>query len=85
MNIEIHIERLVLEGIDIPHADRPALQAAIATELARLMAEGGIGEGLRGGGAVPSLAARPIAIAPGGAPAQIGTSIARSVYGELGR
>ena len=85
MNISVHIERLVLEGIDIPHADRPLLQAAIAEELGRLMAEGEIGERLRSGGAVPSVPAAPIELTQGGSPAQMGASIARSIHGGLTR
>ncbi|MDB5034126.1 MAG: hypothetical protein JWQ98_1367 [Chlorobi bacterium] len=84
MNITIHIERLILDGIDINHADRPALQAAIETELARLMADGGI-EGLRSGGATPVLRAPAIDLVRGSTPARMGEQIAGAVHGGLGK
>jgi hypothetical protein len=40
MNVEIHIDRLVLDGLDVPFAQRAALQAAIEGELARLVGSG---------------------------------------------
>jgi hypothetical protein len=42
-NIQIYIDRLILDGISVPHSQRPLLQAAVEAELGRLLAEGGIG------------------------------------------
>jgi hypothetical protein len=56
VNVNLHIERLILEGIDLDPAQRPILQAAVEAELSRLIAEGGVGA-LTAGGAVPSLRA----------------------------
>ena len=38
MNINVHIERLVLEGLPVTDPDSPIVQAAIETELARIVA-----------------------------------------------
>jgi hypothetical protein len=84
MNININIERLILDGISVPHAQRPLLQAAVEAELGRLMTEGGVGEGWRSGGAVPSVLASPIQLAADGNYTQWGQQIAQSVYGGIG-
>lgn len=84
MNVNLHIERLVLDGLALPHADRPVLQAVLEAELGRLLAEGGLSPALQGGGARPELPAGEIDLAPGGDPAQLGAQIARAVYAGLG-
>jgi hypothetical protein len=80
VKVNLHIDRLVLEGIDLHHAQRPLLQAAVEAELGRLLAEGGAGN-LATGGAVPSVRAEGFEIGP----ARLGTQIARSVYGGIGK
>src|SRR3712207_1240881 len=83
-SIHIHIERLVLDGIALPHAQRPLLQAALEAELARLLAERGLADGLASGIQVPSLRSSAIPLAHPGEPARLGAQIAQSVYGSLG-
>ena len=85
MNIEVRIDRLVLEGIDVPHAQRPLLRAAVEGELARLLAAGGLEPGLQAGGALPSLPGGEIRLINDGTPKQLGTQIARSVYRGIGQ
>jgi hypothetical protein len=84
MNINVNIERLILDGISVSHAQRPLLQAAVEAELGRLLAEGGLGTELRSGGAVPSVPATAIQLSPDGNPTQWGQQIAQSVYGGIG-
>ena len=84
MNVRLHIDRLVLDGIDVSGADRPHLQAAIEQELARLIGAGGISPELAGGVALPSVRAPQIALAQDAKPAQLGTSIAGAVFGGVG-
>ncbi len=55
VNVNLHIERLILDGIDVEPAQRPVLQAVVEAELGRLIAEGGVG-GLAAG-AVPAVRA----------------------------
>jgi hypothetical protein len=87
-NIQLHIERLILDGIEVPQAQRPLLQAAVEAELGRLLTENGLGSQWRSGGSVPSLSA-PSLTAPtlqlpaGGNPTQWGQQIAQSVYGGI--
>ena len=82
MKIDLHIDRLVLDGIDLDHAQRPHLQAAVEAELGRLLAEGGLGA-LAGGGVVHSLKAGGFEISSDGNPAQLGRQIAGAVYGGI--
>jgi hypothetical protein len=84
VNVNLHIDRLVLEGIDLEPAQRPLLQAALEAELGRLIAEGGVG-GLAAGGAVPAIKAGGFEMSGEGNPAQLGRQIAGAVYGGIGK
>ncbi len=81
MNVSLHIEQLVLDGLPPHAAQGPALQAALQAELTRLLRE----RGLAGvtGGALPHVAVAPIQVATGSAPAQWGRQIARSLHQGL--
>jgi hypothetical protein len=85
VNVNLHIDRLILDGIDLDPSQRPALQAAVEAELGRLLTEGGIGANLAGGGAVPSVKAGGFEMGGEGSPSQLGQQIARSVYGGIGK
>lgn len=85
MNVNLHIERLVLEGIDVEHAQRGVLQAAVEAELGRLLAAGGVNGGLAGGGAVPAVRAAGFEMNGEGNPGQLGRQIAGAVYGGIGK
>jgi hypothetical protein len=84
MNINVNIERLVLEGVSVPPSQRPLLQAAVEAELARLLTAEGLGSGLRSGGAVPRVPAGTIQLSSEGNPTQLGQQITRTVYGGIG-
>ena len=84
MNISLHIDRLILDGISLSHAQRPVLQAAVEAELGRLLTEGGVGAEWQQGGAVPSVSAPAIQLSPEGNPTQWGHQIAQSVYRGIG-
>ena len=84
MNISLHIDRLILDGISISHSQRPLLQAAVEAELGRLLTEGGMGAEWQSGGAVPSLSTPAIQLSPEGNPTQWGHQIAQSVYRGIG-
>ena len=83
MNINLHIERLVLDGLDIAPEQRPALQTAVEGELSRLLTERGLSPGLAQGTAVPRIATGGIQLT-NNSPTQIGQYIAQSVYGGIG-
>jgi hypothetical protein len=85
VNINLHIERLVLDGLPITHSQGPLVQAAVEAELARLIATEGLQAGLLEGGARRSAAANAIELAGDMTPARLGQQIARSVYGGIGQ
>jgi hypothetical protein len=82
VNINLQIERLVLEGVALPPGGERALRAALEAELTRLLTAGGVAPGLRSGGAVPSIAVPSISV--DGDPARLGRSVAQAVYAGMG-
>jgi len=84
MNINLHIERLVLNGLEIAPEQRPVLQSAVETELSRLLTEGGLSPRLAQGIAVPRLSAQDIQTTDANNPTQLGHQIAQSVYRGIG-
>jgi hypothetical protein len=84
MNIRLHIEGLVLDGVDVPPEQRHLLQVSVEAELARLLASRGVSARLAAGGALPQVFANGIQLASGNAVAELGGQIARSVYGGIG-
>jgi hypothetical protein len=84
MNVKLHIERLVLEGLDIAPGQRRLLRAAVETELTRLLAEGGLAPQLSSGVALPSLRAGAIQLTNETGATHLGAQIAGAVYGGIG-
>lgn len=82
MDINLHIERLVLDGINLNHHQRRQLQASVQTELARLLVDGGLAPNFMQGAAVPKLNANVIQMR-GNDATQLGQQIAQSVYGGI--
>lgn len=80
-DIEIHIDELVLHGID--PADRHAVGEALERALGRLLAE----RGWPGGGLEPThvaaIDAGELALAPGAGPEAIGAGVAGAVLRAL--
>jgi hypothetical protein len=85
MNINLHIERLILDGLPIEGLHGPLVQAAVEAELSRLLSAGGLHASLQSGIAVPSVRADVMSLNAGTNPKQIGQQIARAVYGGIGR
>lgn len=85
MNITLHIERLVLNGISLLPGERPLLQAAVETELSRLLTSGGLDDALQSGGALYNVRTAGIQLANDGSPARLGEQIAGAVYGGIGK
>jgi len=85
MNLRVHMERLVLDGIQLAAADRPRLQAAVEQELAALLARGGLHPAWLSGGATPVVRGGAFSLAPGTGAVKLGEQIARAVYGGIGR
>ncbi len=82
MNVKLHIDRLVIDGVALAPGGSARLQAAVEAELTRLIARDGIGREYRIGGATPALRAGSIA-SNASNPARFGIEIARAVHGGL--
>ena len=82
-SFEVHIEELVLHGFSA--ADRLRIGAALEGELARLLADRGLPEGLAGGAQVEAIDAGSFLRAPLATPVSIGREVAQAVYGGLER
>lgn len=83
MNVRLHIEHLILDGLPIEAAQAPAVQGAVEAELSRLLTERGLAPELRQGGAVPYARGEDLRPAEDNTPARLGESIARAVHGGI--
>lgn len=84
MNINLHIERLILDGVNIAPGDRHLLQANVTTELSRLLNNGGLTPNVIESVALPRRSTNDIQLTDN-QPKQLGQQIAQSVYGGIGR
>jgi hypothetical protein len=80
MNINLHIERLVLNGVDTAPGQRDLLRAAVEAELTRLLMEGGLAPQLTGGGAVRGIVSPALNLSRTSTATELGRQIAGSVY-----
>lgn len=83
MNIKLHIDRLVLDGVNLLPDQQHLLQAHVMSELTRLLSKGGLAPDLAGGIALERLSASSIQLTDSN-PVQLGQQIAQSVYGGIG-
>jgi hypothetical protein len=83
MNIELHIERLILDGLALTPSERAQAQAAVEAELIRLLTVDGLNVESLAGGALPSLRGEAIQVMNGNDGARLGTQIAQSVHRGL--
>ena len=82
MTIKIHIERVILDGMEVEHAR--LLRRKLEQELSRQLRQGSLSPEFRGGGAVPSVKGGTIEIGRRQPAAKLGTQIARAVYAGIG-
>jgi len=84
VKIDVHIERLVLEGLPVTSLQGPLVQQAIERELARLLGAHGLSHELRHGAALPRVRAGALRLARENPPARLGLGIARAVHEGIG-
>ena len=84
MKINLHIERVVLDGLPVASHQRGLVRSALEAELTRLLGAGGLSPQLMSGGAVPYLPASSIELTRGERPAQLGQQIAGAVHSGIG-
>ncbi len=84
MNINVHIERLILDGLPVTTAQGPLVQAAVESEISRLLGADGLSASLRVRGALPSVAGGTILLRSKQGPMDLGKQIATAVSSALG-
>lgn len=85
MKINLHVERLILDGLPVSSHQAPLVQAAVEAELARLLTSERLAGTLNSGGATPRVNAPGIQLHSDNSPAQLGRQIAAAVYGGLNK
>jgi hypothetical protein len=85
LRINIHIERLVFDGIELLGGMRPRMQEAFESELTHLLVQNGLSQELLAGVALTSMNAPVIEVAQGARPQVLGHQIAQAVYKGIGR
>jgi hypothetical protein len=85
LRIQLHIDRLVLDGLPVDWTSGPAIKAAVEAELTRLLSKGGLAPELASGIVVPALRGGSINVADKVEPAALGRDIAGAVYGGIRR
>ena len=85
MNVNLHIERLVLDGLNIGPGQGDQVKVAVEAELTRLLANNSRSYALRSGGALYRGRADGIEVVNNESPARLGERIAGAVYGGLGK
>jgi biotin operon repressor len=84
MNINLHIERLILDGLPIESRQGTLVKEAVEAELMRLLEQNGLSANLQAGGAFPSLQTQSVNLTAEKNPALSGEQIAQAVYGRIG-
>ena len=85
MNIRLHIERIVLDGLPVDRTQSGRVRAAVVNELTSLLTTGGLGPECIASGAVPSVRGRDLLVEKGSGASEVGKQIARSVHAGIGR
>jgi hypothetical protein len=84
-HIRVRIERLILDGLSIPHNQRSRLQTAIEDELAHLLTNGTLAIDLQTPGLLSSLNGGTIELTGNEEPRLLGKQIAQAVYRGIGQ
>lgn len=84
VNIELHIERLILDGFSLTRNEGGLVQQAVEAELARLLAGAGLSPTLKAGAAPAYALGGVTQLGSGINPTDLGQQIAQSVYRGLG-
>ena len=85
MNITVHIERLILDGIPLPQRHRPLVQVAMEEELARLLALDGLASDFQQSHVQQHVMAGVLEVKDNDEPTVLGRNIARALYKGIGK
>jgi hypothetical protein len=82
--VNLHIERLVLDGLPVGRHEGPLIRAAVEAELTRQLGAEGAAARLAVGHGAPLVRTEPIDSAAGG-PQRLGAGIGRAVFEGITR
>jgi len=85
MNINLHIDELVMKGIGLEAHQKAELKSSFEGALKKLLSQKEVIPNLHNDGVVKKINSRPISIGKNSAPSQIGKNIAYSVYEGIKR
>lgn len=85
MNVHLHVDHLVLEGLPVGGAGGAELGAAVEAELARLLAGTPVAAALQRAGARASVPSAGIVVGGDDTPETLGLRIGRAVHGAISR
>ncbi len=85
MNIHVHIERIVVDGLPVGFEGRAELRRSVESELGRMLASRGLAPGLLSGAALRSVSAPPVELEHGSSPSDLGSQIAGSIGSSIAR
>jgi hypothetical protein len=83
MKVNLHIDRLVLDGVGLEPHQRAGLKAAVEAELAGSLAGNGLASGLQEGGSLNRVRGASINIGEKNEASGLGRQIARSIHGGI--
>jgi hypothetical protein len=84
LNIKVHIERLILDGVPIRPVELGALQDSVEQELTRLLAMGGLRPALASSKSLHTVPAAEIHVANDVTAVGLGNQIATAVHSRIG-
>lgn len=85
MKINIHIDRLVLDGFDLSRSQRPLMQEAFEHELARLLVRDGLSSELASEVRLPSMQVPVIQVDNTNNGEAFGQQVAQAVHRGIGQ
>ena len=85
MNINLHIDRLVLDGVSVAPHQRADLKAAVEVALRQQLANQGIGSAMQMNSHHRLVSGGSISVENSHKPVSLGQQIGNAVYGGIGK
>lgn len=85
MNINVHIDRLILDGIDVEPSQKKELKVAVETELSQQLVNLGIGSTMQSNNNHQSVEGGSFSIENVRRPTRLGQQIGNAVYKGVGK
>jgi hypothetical protein len=80
VNVDVHIERLIVDGLPLERIDGAVLQAAVAAELHQAIIDGSMLFALHAAGAFARMPGGTVDVGEEGNLAHLGRQVARAIY-----